>query len=193
MIFYPEDDLNWQFHYRISNSRGYITILCHLRDYNISSLKHQIIIPYRVISCWSFKHSYQNSCLLKIQWIGRGIEVNLCCRSDSDGIKTEIELIEIHGYYLLFCIASFKFDCSLPFFKLWNTQPDLSHERWISCCVSRIKLFCKLLCDCTSAPCTLSHDDSVNKSTAKTTDINTGMPGIANILCCYKCISQIGR
>ena len=102
------------FHLCLGNVAGFL----HLRKYYITSLTAAFIESNRVEIRRILTHADQRGTLNQIQLARLFSKISICCISDADSIIEEIEIIEIHRYYFLLCIVSFKLNSNIPLNRL---------------------------------------------------------------------------
>ena len=126
-----------------------VSCLHHLSQYNITPFKRTVGMADGIIVRRILAQTHENGSLRRSQVFRFLTEIGVGSRLDAHRIMQEIEVVEIHGQYLVLRIVALQFDSNHPLDGF--LQQTLHHTvRGL-----RIKLFSQLLGDGRSTAGTL--------------------------------------
>ena len=112
----------------------------HLVDDYVPPVACAFLMSERIVETRIFEHPDKHGGFLYLQVSGFFAEVDVGGGFYSHGIVEEVESVEIHVDYLVFCIVALEFDSDHPFYRFLDGAFQKIGGRF------RIQLFCKLLC-----------------------------------------------
>ena len=103
----------------------------HVIEYLITPSLRVLGVGDRIIVGGGLQHTHQYCCLFGLQFSRGGVEIGLTCRLDTEGIRTEIHCVGIHGEDLFLFEEILQFTGDDPFLGLHDEHlhtRDLSEQ-----------------------------------------------------------------
>ena len=103
----------------------------HVIEYLIAPSLRVLGVGDRIIVGGGLQHTHQYCCLFGLQFSRGGVEIGLTCRLDTEGIRTEIHCVGIHGEDLFLVEEILQFTGDDPFLGLHDEHlhtGDLSEQ-----------------------------------------------------------------
>ena len=94
------------------------TLLLHLLKHSVTTLTRTLLMAHRVVVSRVLHHPHQSSSFLDSQVFRGFSEIDISRTLDANGIIQEIELVEIHLYYLVLGIITLQLHRNHPFYRL---------------------------------------------------------------------------
>ena len=114
-------------HQRVATLLRQVVVGNHILKHNVTSAQAVLWVSQWIVICSGLEHAYQHGSLLCGEVLGSGVEIGLCSRLNTEGIRAEVYGVGIHRDNLFLGEYGLKLGGDNPLLALDNENLQARH------------------------------------------------------------------
>ena len=165
-----------------------VAALEHLLQNHVAARQASLLVLQRIKQRRVLAESYEHGSLTEVEVARFLAEVGICRALYAHSVVEEIEVVEIHRYYLLLCEIAFQLNGYNPLYRL------LQQTFHLAVGFLRVELFCQLLGDGRASSGTLvAHHSALHHRTSEGNEVYSRVFVETLILRSHKRVDEVRR